>query len=457
MACYAPRTRGAASRLLSLPPFPGRACYYSSPTSSLPSCPPTLPLHPLGPPAAAPPPYPHQSWLRSTVSATHSAPSKPAPFAPYALSVLSAPSVPQPAPRFSNSDPAPAPSSATYSSPLGAPFPAVSPPPPLSSAVFPSAATRVNSATWHLQNSPEHLRPHVPREFSSSAESNGGGSGAAEVPPDGDGAGETPPGGGIFHNIRVEIVADGQVGLITLARPKALNALSQAVMGEVVSALKWMDKEEAVGATVITGEGRAFAAGADIAEMAPLSFATAFKGDLLGAWDDVRRIKKPVIAAVNGYALGGGCELAMMCDIILAGEKAVFGQPEVKLGVIPGMGGTQRLTRAVGKARAMEMVLTGEFFMDANEAVQAGLVSRVISGPPEDLVKAAIEMGTKIASLSQPAVAMAKQSVNAAFSGCLAEGLALERANFLSTFALADQQEGMGAFLEKREAGFTHG
>ncbi|CAI5493395.1 unnamed protein product [Closterium sp. Naga37s-1] len=422
MARCVPRTRGAASRLVALHPFLAQ---------------PSIAVHPVPPPAAAAPPCPPRpSWLLSTVSALRPAPTFPSPIAPSALSFLSAPCAP--------------PSASAPSAP-SAP------------SALPPARSPYRNSSSPVPSAYRDAWPHVAREFSSIAETSGGGSGvaaeaaeAADAPPGGAGAGEAPPGGGVFHNIRVELVADGQVGLITLARPKALNALSQAVMGEVVSALQWMEQKESVGATVVTGEGRAFAAGADIAEMAPLTFAAALKGDLLGQWDEMRRLKKPVIAAVNGYALGGGCELAMMCDVILAGEKAVFGQPEVKLGVIPGMGGTQRLTRAVGKARAMEMILTGEFFMDANEAAQAGLVSRVVPGPQEELVRAAIATAAKIASLSQPAVAMAKQSVNAAFNGSLAEGLAEERALFLSCFALADQKEGMQAFLEKRAAHLKH-
>jgi enoyl-CoA hydratase len=245
----------------------------------------------------------------------------------------------------------------------------------------------------------------------------------------------------------------GRVGLITLNRPKALNALNSALIGELAAALDGFEADDAIGAIVITGSEKAFAAGADIKEMQGLSFAEAYAGDYGTGLERVSRARKPVIAAVAGYCLGGGCELAMLCDIIVAAETAKFGQPEITLGILPGMGGTQRLTRAVGKAKAMDMVLTGRM-MDAAEAERAGLVARVF--PAEALVGEALRMAERIASLSRPAVMMAKESVNRAFEGPLAEGLRFERRLFHALFATEDQKEGMAAFLEKRKPAFKH-
>lgn len=245
----------------------------------------------------------------------------------------------------------------------------------------------------------------------------------------------------------------GTVGLITLNRPKALNALCDELFVELNSQLQSFDKNPAVHTMVITGSGKAFAAGADIKEMAPQTYPDTMVNDMLGHWDSLKQIKKPVIAAVNGFALGGGCELAMMCDIILAGERAKFGQPEITLGVIPGMGGTQRLTKAVGKSRAMELVLTGDFF-NAEEAVRMGLASRVVQ--QDLLVDEAIALGEKIGKFSKPVTAMAKECVNQAHESSLKEGLLFERRLFHSGFALADQKEGMSAFLEKRTPEWKH-
>jgi enoyl-CoA hydratase len=245
----------------------------------------------------------------------------------------------------------------------------------------------------------------------------------------------------------------GRVALITLHRPKALNALCAGLINELNACLLQQDQDASVGAVVITGSEKAFAAGADIKEMATKTFPSTYVTDMLGFWNDVSKTRKPVIAAVNGFALGGGCELAMMCDIIYAGEKAKFGQPEIALGTIPGCGGTQRLTRAVGKSKAMELVLSGNQ-MTAQEAERAGLVSRVIA--PEKLVDEAVALGEKIASFSQPIVAMAKEAVNAAFNTTLATGTEFERRLFHSTFATKDQKEGMAAFSEKRKPNFTN-
>jgi enoyl-CoA hydratase len=243
------------------------------------------------------------------------------------------------------------------------------------------------------------------------------------------------------------------VGLIKLNRPKALNALNSEVLSELVEALKAFDADPGIGAIVITGSDKAFAAGADIKEMQNKSFVEAFLDDFFSGWDDVGRVRKPIIAAVAGYALGGGCEVAMMCDFIIAADTAKFGQPEITLGVMPGMGGSQRLTRAVGKAKAMDMCLTGRM-MDAVEAERAGLVSRIV--PADKLLDEAIGAAAKIAEFSLPAVMMAKEAVNRAFETTLEEGLRFEKRLFHSMFALDDQKEGMTAFVEKRKANFSN-
>ncbi|WP_406193643.1 enoyl-CoA hydratase [Kitasatospora sp. NBC_01560] len=245
----------------------------------------------------------------------------------------------------------------------------------------------------------------------------------------------------------------GRVGLITLDRPEALNALNTRLMTEVVAAAREFDRDEGIGALVITGSERAFAAGADIKEMQPLTFVDAYLGDWFAAWDELGRLRKPVVAAVAGYALGGGCELAMLCDVLLAADTAKFGQPEIKLGVIPGIGGSQRLTRAIGKAKAMELCLTGRT-MGAEEAERAGLVSRIV--PADRLLAEALATAGTIAGMSTPAAVMMKESVNRAFETTLAEGVRFERRLFHAVFATADQKEGMAAFAEKRPASFTH-
>lgn len=246
----------------------------------------------------------------------------------------------------------------------------------------------------------------------------------------------------------------GRVAIITLNRPKALNALSNEVIDELADALRGFDADENIGAMVLTGSEKAFAAGADIGAMAGWSYMDVYKADYLGGnWEGLRRIRKPVIAAVAGYALGGGCELAMLCDIIIAADNAKFGQPEIKLGVIPGFGGTQRLPRAVGKAKAMDLVLTARM-MNAEEAERAGLVSRVV--PADKLLEEAIDAATVIASMSLPSVIMAKECINQAYEGTLTDGLLFERRNFHALFATEDQKEGMSAFVEKRKPEFKH-
>ncbi|WP_321817541.1 MULTISPECIES: enoyl-CoA hydratase [unclassified Paraburkholderia] len=255
-----------------------------------------------------------------------------------------------------------------------------------------------------------------------------------------------------YENILVE--TRGKVGLITLNRPKALNALNDALMDELGAALKAFDADEGIGAIVITGSEKAFAAGADIGMMASYSFMDVYKGDYITRnWETIRSIRKPIIAAVAGFALGGGCELAMMCDMVFAADTARFGQPEIKLGVIPGAGGTQRLPRAVSKAKAMDLCLTARM-MDANEAERAGLVSRVI--PAADLLTETIAAATTISEYSLPAVMMAKEAVNRAYETTLAEGVHFERRMFHSLFATEDQKEGMAAFVEKRKPAFKN-
>ncbi|MFZ2526185.1 MAG: enoyl-CoA hydratase [Rhodococcus sp. (in: high G+C Gram-positive bacteria)] len=246
----------------------------------------------------------------------------------------------------------------------------------------------------------------------------------------------------------------GRVGLITLNRPTALNALNSRLMREVVAAVEELDADRGIGAIVITGSEKAFAAGADIKEMAPKTYSEAYSEDFFSDWDKISHARTPIIAAVSGYALGGGCELAMLCDFIIASDTAKFGQPEIKLGVIPGIGGSQRLTRAVGKAKAMDMCLTGRN-MDVEEAERAGLVSRIV--PAAELLDVALETAATIASMSLPAAIMAKEAVNRAFETTLAEGVKFERRVFHSTFATADQKEGMAAFIDKRTPEFTHG
>jgi enoyl-CoA hydratase len=245
----------------------------------------------------------------------------------------------------------------------------------------------------------------------------------------------------------------GRVGLVTLNRPDALNALNETMMVELGRALDAFEAETHIGCIVVTGSERAFAAGADIKEMQGKVFPATYREDFIGNWDRVARTRKPVIAAVSGYALGGGCELAMMCDFILASPTAKFGQPEITLGIIPGAGGTQRLTHAVGKSKAMEMCLTGRN-MNAEEAERAGLVSRIVTSG--DLVEEAVRTAEKIADMSMPAVMMTKESVNNAFEVGLTAGTRTERRLFHSLFATADQKEGMAAFAEKRSPQFKH-
>ncbi|MDJ0320621.1 enoyl-CoA hydratase [Pseudarthrobacter sp. PS3-L1] len=254
-----------------------------------------------------------------------------------------------------------------------------------------------------------------------------------------------------YSNILVE--QHGRVGLVTLNRPKALNALNKATLDELVAAVSAMDADPGVGAVVITGSAKAFAAGADIKEMASQSYMEMYAADWFRGWEDLTRLRIPIVAAVSGFALGGGCELALMCDFIIAGTTAKFGQPEINLGVLPGMGGSQRLTRAVGKAKAMDMILTGRF-IDAEEAERSGLVSRVV--PAEDVVREALAAAEVIASKSKPAAMLAKEAVNAAFETGLVQGVLFERRLFHSAFAMADQKEGMAAFTEKRNPEFKH-
>jgi enoyl-CoA hydratase len=246
----------------------------------------------------------------------------------------------------------------------------------------------------------------------------------------------------------------GKVGLITINRPKQLNALNDGLMNEMCDALAAFDANAGIGAIVITGNEKAFAAGADIAAMKDWHFMDVYKSEYITRnWDRIRAVRKPIIAAVSGFALGGGCELAMMCDIVIAADNARFGQPEIKLGIIPGAGGTQRLPRAVSKAKAMDLVLTGRM-MDAAEAERAGLVSRVV--PADKLLDEAISAAMAISEFSLPSVMMAKECVNRAYEGPLAEGILFERRMFHALFATQDQKEGMSAFIEKRKPNFKN-
>ncbi|MBA6114781.1 MULTISPECIES: enoyl-CoA hydratase [Pseudomonas] len=252
-----------------------------------------------------------------------------------------------------------------------------------------------------------------------------------------------------FETILLDI--HGKVGLITLNRPQALNALNAQIVGEINQALDQLERDPNIGCVVLTGSAKAFAAGADIKEMADLKYPQIYVDDLFSDADRIANRRKPIIAAVSGFALGGGCELAMMCDFILAADNAKFGQPEINLGVLPGMGGTQRLTRAVGKAKAMELCLTGRL-MGAEEAERAGLVARVV--PQAELVDEALKVAATIASKSIPVSMMVKESVNRAFEVTLSEGVRFERRVFHAAFATEDQKEGMAAFVAKREAQF---
>jgi len=255
-----------------------------------------------------------------------------------------------------------------------------------------------------------------------------------------------------YENILVEI--HGKVGLITLNRPAALNALNDKLMDELGLALQAFDGDDDIGCMIITGSEKAFAAGADIGAMASYTYMDVYKGDYITRnWEQIRSVRKPVIAAVAGYALGGGCELAMMCDFIIAADTAKFGQPEIKLGIIPGAGGTQRLPRAVSKAKAMDLCLTARM-MDAAEAERAGLVSRVVAA--DKLHEEALAAATVIANMSLPMVMMVKESINRAYETTLAEGVQFERRLFHSTFATADEKEGMQAFIEKRAPHFKN-
>ncbi|MBW3097628.1 enoyl-CoA hydratase [Pseudohoeflea coraliihabitans] len=252
-------------------------------------------------------------------------------------------------------------------------------------------------------------------------------------------------------SLRIEI--RGRVALLTLNRPEALNALNSEMMDEVCDTVAKYGTDDKIGAFVLTGSEKAFAAGADIKEMQPQGYMDMYMSDFFNRWNELAALRKPVIAAVSGYALGGGCELAMMCDFIIAADTAKFGQPEITLGVIPGMGGSQRLTRAVGKAKAMDLCLTGRM-MDAEEAERAGLVSRIV--PAGELLETALAAAEKIAGFSLPATMMAKEAVNRSFEVTLEEGLRFERRLFHSLFATEDQKEGMSAFVEKRKAAFKH-
>jgi len=255
-----------------------------------------------------------------------------------------------------------------------------------------------------------------------------------------------------YENILVE--TKGSVGIITLDRPEALNALNAALIEDLGQALDSFEADDNIGCIVLTGSSKAFAAGADISEMAPKSYMDVYREDFITAgWERVSQTRKPVIAAVAGFALGGGCEMAMMCDFIIAADNAKFGQPEINLGILPGAGGTQRLTRAVGKAKAMDLCLTGRM-MDAEEAERAGLVARRV--PADQLMSEAMDAARAIAGMSRPAAMLNKEAVNRAFETTLAEGIRFERRIFHSSFAMEDQKEGMSAFAEKRKAEWKH-
>lgn len=254
-----------------------------------------------------------------------------------------------------------------------------------------------------------------------------------------------------FNFIEVDPNYQLHTALVRLNRPKEMNALNLELMGELRDALKWLDNEEAVRVIVIAGNERAFAAGADIKQMMDKSVIDMWEIDQFSTWDQIKKTKKPIIAAVSGFALGGGCELAMTCDMIIASETAQFGQPEIKIGVMPGAGGTQRLTRAIGKAKAMEMVLTGKF-INADAALKAGLINKVV--PIEVYLSEAMKLAAEVASMSPIAVKMAKESVQRAFNSSLDEGLIAERKNFYMLFGSEDQKEGMQAFVEKRKPVF---
>ncbi|MGZ5272415.1 MAG: enoyl-CoA hydratase [Ramlibacter sp.] len=256
-----------------------------------------------------------------------------------------------------------------------------------------------------------------------------------------------------YETLQVRTEA-GQVGIVTLHRPKQLNALNDQLMDELGAALRAFDADDAIGCIVVTGSEKAFAAGADISAMATYEFADVYKSDFISRnWEAIRTIRKPVIAAVSGFALGGGCELAMMCDFIIAADNAKFGQPEIKIGIIPGAGGTQRLPRAVGKSKAMDMVLTARM-VDAQEAERAGLVSRVV--PLDKLMDEVLGAALAICQMPRLAAMAAKESVNRAFEGTLSDGVMFERRLFHAMFATADQTEGMDAFLSKRPPAFSH-
>ena len=254
-----------------------------------------------------------------------------------------------------------------------------------------------------------------------------------------------------YENIVVE--TKGRVGIIRLNRPHALNALNKALIAELTKAIEGFDADDKIGCMLITGSDKAFAAGADIKEMADKPFIEAYLGDFVSDWNAAAKARKPIVAAVAGFALGGGCELAMQCDIVIAADTAKFGQPEIKLGVIPGIGGTQRLTHAIGKAKAMDLILTGRM-MDAAEAEKSGLVARVV--PASSLLEEAMKVADTIANMSLPSVMSGKEAVNQAFESGLSEGIAFERRIFHSLFATEDQKEGMKAFVEKRPPKWKH-